>query len=56
VSTRELLLILGGLGVLTLLAYVFGIEYRSKAWYLLLVPVLAATIAVGFFVVREDRD
>jgi hypothetical protein len=55
-NTRELLVLLGGLGVLTLLAYVFGVEYRSKGWYLLFVPVLVATLAFGYFVVREDRD
>jgi hypothetical protein len=56
VSTRELLLILSGLGVLILVGYVFGIEYRSQGWYLLLAPILAGIFVFGYFVTRGEDE
>ena len=55
-STRELLIMFGDLGVLILLSHIFGIEDRSREAYLLLIPIIVGMGVVSFFVLREDDE
>ena len=55
-STRELLIVLGGLGVLILLSYLFGIQPKTWASFLLVVPIILGMAVLSYFVLREGEE
>jgi hypothetical protein len=56
VSTRELLIVFGGLGLLIVVSYIFGVEYRSWESYVLLIPIILGMGVFSFFVLGEDDE
>jgi hypothetical protein len=57
VSTRELIAILSGFGVLIVLSYIFAIEPKTWDSFLLVIPMILVAGAVGWVLERrEERE
>jgi hypothetical protein len=54
VSTRELVALLSGLGVLIALSYVFAIEPKTWESFLLVIPMLVVAGAVAWVLERRQ--
>jgi hypothetical protein len=56
VSTRELIALLAGLGVLIALSYAFAIEPKTWESFLLVIPMLVVVAAVAWVLERREES